>query len=197
MAGSTVLDAGCGEGYLARLLAGQGGIVTAVDIAPRLVGLAQAQAQQPALTYLVHDLSKPLPQYTNAFDVVVSNLVLNDVYDYIGYITTLGQVTKPRGRLVLAMNNPYSAVMREKVANYFESGTSVLYQGLSAAGIDVYYFHRTLEAYITAFYKAEFLLQQLSDLPITAEMLKQGAPAKYYQFPYFMILAFVKADAHG
>jgi len=197
VADATVLDAGCGEGYLARLLTTQGAKVTAIDISPHLVALAETQAPQLAIEYLVHDLSKPLPQYENAFDLVVSNLVLNDVYDYIGYITTVGAVTKPGGRVVLVMNNPYSAVIREKVTNYFERGTAVLYQGLAEAGIKVYYFHRTLEEYVKAFQAAGFLLKQLSDLPITEAMLKQGAPPKYYQFPYFMLLDFVKVAEHG
>lgn len=197
VADATILDAGCGEGYLARLLANQGAKVTAIDISPRLVALAEAQAEQLTMTYLVHDLSKPLPQYEHAFDLVVSNLVLNDVYDYIGYITTLGAVTKLGGRVVLVMNNPYSAVIREKVTNYFEQGTAILYQGLAEAGIKVYYFHRTLAEYVTAFQTAGFLLKHLSDLPITEDMLKQGAPPKYYQFPYFMLLDFVKVAEHG
>src|SRR3712207_6195596 len=96
-----VLDAGCGEGTLARLLAGRGARVTAVDISPRLVELARAQDPQDIVTYHVHDLSRPLPQYEQSFDVVVSNLVLNDVPDYQGFVNTLAAVTKPGGRLVL------------------------------------------------------------------------------------------------
>lgn len=192
--GCTVLEAGCGEGSLARVLASQGATVTAIDIAPRLVALAKTQVSPTEIEYLVHDLSKPLPQFEGVFDVVVSNLVLNDVYDYSGYIRTLAAVMKPGGRLVLSLNNPYSAVIREKVTNYFDSGTAVLYSGMTEAGIKVYYFHRTLEEYMSAFQAAGLGLTQLSDAQVTEEMLQRGAPAKYYQFPYFMILKLVKAE---
>src|SRR2546425_13367795 len=37
VSGLTVLDAGCGEGYVARILSQQGAKVTAIDIADRLV----------------------------------------------------------------------------------------------------------------------------------------------------------------
>ena len=104
--GLTVLDAGCGEGIVARLLAEGGAQVVAVDVAARLIELAQAQdtqgqATQGQITYLVHDLSQPLSEYQGAFDVVVSNLVINDVPDYQGFVATLGSVTKAHGRVVL------------------------------------------------------------------------------------------------
>src|SRR5688572_6519176 len=82
VAGRTVLDAGCGEGFLARLLAGHGAQVTAVDISARLVGLAKLHNSIGSLQYLVHDLSRGFPNVDQTFDLVVSNLVLNDVYDY-------------------------------------------------------------------------------------------------------------------
>jgi 2-polyprenyl-3-methyl-5-hydroxy-6-metoxy-1,4-benzoquinol methylase len=40
--GRTVLDAGCGEGFLARVLAGRGARVTGVDLSPRLIGAARS-----------------------------------------------------------------------------------------------------------------------------------------------------------
>ena len=69
----------------------------------------------------MHDLSRPLPHYRHTFDLIVSNLVLNDVPDYRGFITTLSASLKPSGRIVLSLNNPYSALLREKVDNYFDT----------------------------------------------------------------------------
>ncbi len=37
-----VLDAGCGEGYLARILAARGARVTGIDLSPRLIALARS-----------------------------------------------------------------------------------------------------------------------------------------------------------
>jgi hypothetical protein len=47
--------------------------------------------------------------------------------------------------LVLATNNPYGAVIRRYVADYFSSGAVSPYLGLWEADIKVYYYHRTLE----------------------------------------------------
>jgi 2-polyprenyl-3-methyl-5-hydroxy-6-metoxy-1,4-benzoquinol methylase len=195
LAGLRVLDAGCGEGIVARLLAARGAKVTAMDIAPRLIELARAQNPEQAIAFQVRDLSLPLPEYKNAFDLVVSNLVLNDVPDYQGFISTLGSVTKPRGRMVLSMNNPYSALIREKVQSYFDSDQAILYN-MAREGIAVYYFHRTFEEYMTAFRDAGFLLRHLVDVrvkeDIAANLPQRNRELPYFdmypRFPFFLIL---------
>ena len=40
--GMRVLDAGCGEGHLARILAARGANVTAIDVSPRLIDIARS-----------------------------------------------------------------------------------------------------------------------------------------------------------
>src|SRR6188508_3277987 len=46
VAGLRVLDAGCGSGYLSRILAERGAQVTGIDIAARLIALARARDPQ-------------------------------------------------------------------------------------------------------------------------------------------------------
>ena len=195
VAGRRVLDAGCGEGHIARTLAQRGAEVTAIDLAPRLLTIAQERDPGTSTTYLAHDLSRPLPQYREFFDLVVSNLVLPDVDDYRGYIATLGDVLKPGGRAVLSLLNPYRSVLDERVRHYFESGRGIReYRGLARWGIHAFYYHRTLEEYVTAFRESGFLLSNLSDLCPTDELLESGhpGPRRVYHFPIFMVLAFLK-----
>jgi 2-polyprenyl-3-methyl-5-hydroxy-6-metoxy-1,4-benzoquinol methylase len=144
--GLAVLDAGCGEGIVSRSLVGTATRLVGIDIVPQLIAYARARDLTHAITYEVHDLSRPLPHYQYTFDLIVSNLVLNDVPDYRGFITTLSASLKPRGRLVLSLNNPYSALLREKVDNYFDTGAVAQYVFGPAL-----YFHRTMEDYMHAF----------------------------------------------
>ncbi|GEM_PF-4673100 len=132
--GLNTLDAGCGSGYVSRILADRGARVTGIDVSRRIIELAKAESDDP-IDYRVSDLSKPLPEFSAAFDLVVGHFVINDIPDHVGFARTVGNVTKQGGRLVLMGNNPYSAVPREKAKDYFDSGTSVVYHGIVQARV--------------------------------------------------------------
>ena len=90
--------------------------------------MGRSKDPENAIDYRVHDLSTPLPEQQKSFDLVASHLVLNDVPDYIGFIKTLAAVCRDGGRGVFSVNNPYSAVLREKASGYFATGESVVNQ---------------------------------------------------------------------
>jgi hypothetical protein len=108
-------------------------------------------------------------------------------------------VLKPGGRLVLAMNNPYSYVVRKHVPDYFASGAAYPYRGMVAQGLKLHFYHRTLEQYLDAFLGCGLRLTKLVDLATVVNNAHQ-APIDIllpegYTFPYFMILAFAKPGA--
>jgi len=197
VSGLTVLDAGCGEGYLSRILAQGGAQVTGIDISPRLVEMARAKDPDGAITYEVADLSQPLPAYQAHFDLVASYFVLNDVYDYQGFLTTLSAALKPAGRLVIFMNNPYSLVVRNHVTDYFAaSGQMFPYRGMTEEGVAVHFWHRTMEEYLSACSAAGLRLQQYVDVPTPEGSFKRRSDTlipEGYHFPFFTILSLVKA----
>src|SRR5215472_2283029 len=79
VSGQRILDAGCGQGYLCRLLAKRGAAMTGIE--PAETGFAYAQKRERAeslgITYLQADLSTWSPQ-AEAFDAVVANMVFMD-----------------------------------------------------------------------------------------------------------------------
>jgi 2-polyprenyl-3-methyl-5-hydroxy-6-metoxy-1,4-benzoquinol methylase len=194
-AGREVLDAGCGEGFLARVLAAHGAHVTGIDLSARLIAMAREKDPRHTITYRVADLSRPLPAFAGHFDRIGSHFVLNDVADHRGFAATLASVARPGARVVLALNNPYSSVVRQHVADYFENGALGLYGGLADQGIRAPYYHRTLEEYLDAFLSAGFQLAKLVDVPDRVSLSPLLPPG--CRFPRFMILAFdaPRADA--
>ena len=192
--GLTVLDAGCGEGIVSRSLVGATRVV-GIDISSQLIAYARARDTTKTIAYEVCDLSRPLPQYHSTFDLVISNLVLNDVPDYVGFMTTLSDVLKPHGRIVLNINNPYSALLRQKVDSYFDSHRAVHYNFGAVS-----YYHRTMEDYMTAFAQNGLVLQRLYDIQMTEDMVAQLPEANrqfpwyafYHRFPFMIILDLVK-----
>src|SRR5215207_3818565 len=180
-----VLDAGCGEGYLTRILAARGARVTGIDLSPRLITLARARDPGRRIAYQIADLSGPLPEFRAHFDAV----------DYRGFAATLAQVLRAGGRAVLAFNNPYAYVVRKRIASsYFASGT-IHPCGLSAAGIEVPLYHRTLGEYLDAFLAACLQLTKLLDVDypeIAIVPAADGPLPEGEKLPRFMILAFAK-----
>jgi 2-polyprenyl-3-methyl-5-hydroxy-6-metoxy-1,4-benzoquinol methylase len=199
VSGLTVLDAGCGEGYLSRILAQRGASVAGIDISPRLIELARAKDPDDAITYQVADLSQPLPAYQDHFDLVASYFVLNDVYDYQGFLATLSAALKPAGRLVIFMNNPYSLLIRSHITDYFAAtGQRLPYRGLTEEGVKVYFWHRTLEEYLSASFAAGLQLQRLVDVPTPEGSFRRWSDTlipEGHHFPYFTILSFLTLHA--
>jgi predicted RNA methylase len=159
--GLTVLDAGCGEGIVSRLLVGAARVV-GIDISSQLIAYARVRDTTKTIAYDICDLSRPL---------------------------------KPHGRIVLNINNPYSAVLRQKVDSYFDSDRAVQYSFGAVS-----YYHRTMEDYMTAFAQAGLVLQRLYDIQMTEEMVAQLPEANrqfpwfafYHRFPFMIILDLVK-----
>jgi SAM-dependent methyltransferase len=191
--GQSVLDAGCGEGYLARVLASHGAHVTGIDISPRLIEQARTKDEHGAIDYRAADLSQPLQAQAGSFDAVASYLVLNDVPDYQGFARTIADALRPGGRAVLAFNNPYYGVLSRHVTDYFDSGRASPYRGLWAAGIKVYYYHRTLEQYLDAFLSSGLQLTKLADLrALSDDHPPHAIVPDGDRFPRFMLLRFDK-----
>jgi SAM-dependent methyltransferase len=192
VAGQDLLDAGCGEGYLSRILAARCARVTGVDLSPRLVELAATKAAPGEITYRVGDLSEPHPELAGRFDAVASYFVLNDVEDHRGFARTLGDALRPGGRAVLGS---YDYVMRRgRGSAYFTTG--VAYPcGLSSVGVPVSFYHHTLPEYLDAFLAAGLRPTKLVDVdhPRVAERRARGEELPLGdQLPRFMVLAFAK-----
>ncbi len=191
----TVLDAGCGQGYLSRILASRGAQVTGIDISPNLIQMAREQDPDHQIAYQIADLCQSLPQYNEHFDLAASHFVLDDVYNYKGFLSTVASLLKPGRRLVLSMNNPYSLVVRGHVHDYFETGKPYSYRGMAEEGVKVHFYHHTLGEYLDACFAAGFQLQHLLDIPTPLEryrfhsdaLIKQG-----YHFPFFIVLSLIK-----
>lgn len=193
VSGASVLDAGCGQGFLTRILAARGARVTGVDLSPRLIALARGRNPRGTITYRVADLSLPMPDLVGRFDRIGSYLALNDVADHRGFAATLAALTRPGGRAAVALNNPYSAVVRGHITDYFASGTRGVYGGMSSAlGGEVGYYHRPLADYLDAFLAAGWRLAKLVDVPADPRDDMPLPPQS--RFPFFTVLAFDKSE---
>lgn len=105
--GQRILDAGCGQGYLARLLARAGAHVTGVEPAPPLYDycLEREHVEPLGITYIQADLAR-LDHAPDTFDSVVASMVLMDIPDDAAALTACFQHTRAGGQVIIAISHP-------------------------------------------------------------------------------------------
>ncbi|GGW88066.1 class I SAM-dependent methyltransferase [Streptomyces lomondensis] len=97
----TALDAGCGDGLLARKLAARAASVTGVDRSPEMIRLAREHAHVPGnVTYLEADYLTDPSLREGAYDFVSAVAVVHHA-PFEEAVTRLARLTAPGGRLVI------------------------------------------------------------------------------------------------
>ena len=97
--GTRVLDVGCGGGLLAESLARLGARVTALDLSPAAIEVAELHALEQGLSidYRQCAVQTLLPQHAGQFDVVTCMEMLEHVPDPAAILATLAQLVRPGG----------------------------------------------------------------------------------------------------
>lgn len=199
--GLDVLDAGCGEGYMTRLLAGHGARrVTGADRSPALVTAARAaSADVPKADFAEADVAD-LPFDSNSFDLAVANHLLNDLPDIVGPVGELARVLRPDGRLVILMLHPcfygYRAERQEirrslPVADYFTP--RVIEQRLEVDGIvspdPTVTWMRPMEAYAEAITGSGLCITGLAEPhPSDAQLAESQWWRENFPRPLFLLI---------
>jgi len=146
--GKTILDAGCGTGYLSRILAKKGAKMVGVEPADVLFkySVAKEQADPLGIKYLQQDLSKFHLQ--QKFDVVVSNMVFMDIPEYEKAIDNCIASLKSQGAFIFSLSHPCF----EDAGDEWEKNKQVtVREYLKEYQVKrhrAYSFHRPLSAYI-------------------------------------------------
>ncbi|MGH3866243.1 MAG: methyltransferase domain-containing protein [Pseudonocardiaceae bacterium] len=199
-AGLTVLDGGCGEGYLSRYLAVRGAAVSGIDTSAALIGAAEQERDRRSLTieYQVASL-EAIPYSDNQFDVVVCNHVMSDVAGPEAALNELGRVTNSGGRLVLLMLHPCFYTAYAGRGDYGDIPVDVYFstrqidEKFNVAGIEspgeVHMNFRSLEYYFSLLTGSGYVVTHLSEPHPTPEQVKNDEWwRKTFTKPLFMLV---------
>ncbi|MFM9863225.1 MAG: class I SAM-dependent methyltransferase [Micropepsaceae bacterium] len=198
---ANALDVGCGEGRFCRMLAKHDVAVTGID--PTRALIAQAQARDPAGTYVEGDAAR-LPFDGATFDLVVSCLSLVDIPDAAAAIGEMARVMRPGARLLIANSNGFNtagdgeglgwardangAKAHFRIDRYLEERAN----WLEWRGIRICNYHRPLSVYMKLLLGEGLRLTHFDEpRPVT------GAPAAravdYVRAPWFLVMVWEKA----
>jgi ubiquinone/menaquinone biosynthesis C-methylase UbiE len=103
--GQALLDIGCGDGELARRVAGRYARITATDISPVVLDEARSKTGGASVTFTELDANRPLPYPAAAFDAVVSLSTMQYLFDPEAFLAEARRVLAPRGTLVVEVPN--------------------------------------------------------------------------------------------
>jgi ubiquinone/menaquinone biosynthesis C-methylase UbiE len=108
---NSILDVGCGNGWIAKEFLPKGKIVVSLDISVTNPSIVKKLYSNPKHFAVAAD-SFYLPFNDNSFDCVVASEIIEHVVDPAGFIKELFRVVKKGGRLIIT--TPY----KEKIIYY-------------------------------------------------------------------------------
>ncbi|MET0454815.1 MAG: class I SAM-dependent methyltransferase [Mycobacterium sp.] len=202
LAGSSVLDLGCGEGIVARAVAARGATVVGIDSSEALIMQARtAERSHPAGasyhldSYHLDDGQSLDTIDDESMDWVVAALSLNNVADLDAAITAVKRVLKPTGKLAFTVPHPcfeapgatfvdMDGTVRRVVGDYRAEGfwRSTHPQSVRRAGN----YHRTISSYTAALVDHGFSVEVLAE-PAPDERVIATNPHRAALPPFLLV----------
>lgn len=145
--GRRVLDAGCGNGYLSRMLAARGAQVVCVEPGRSLFDFAvdKGREQPQGIRYVQADLCAR-PDLGPPFDAAIASMVLSAIPDWTGAMRACVQALKPGGLFVFTINHPCFGQLWPCWRDHGEYRTRRYLAGYEIPGPSGVDFHRTIRA---------------------------------------------------
>jgi 2-polyprenyl-3-methyl-5-hydroxy-6-metoxy-1,4-benzoquinol methylase len=194
--GKTILDAGCGQGYLARLLARKGADVIGMEPTPTLINHAieREREEKLGIQYIQADLSY-YSQPALQFEAVVSNMVLMDIPEYEKALSNCLGWLVPGGSLVFSLSHPcFEASYAEYMSKGYLEVKEYFAEYLIAQTYG-YRLHRPLSHYLNAVVRHQGIIKEVVEPQLEMAHLPQplDEAERDLHVPSFIIIHATKA----
>ena len=185
-----ILDLGCGPGlYAERLLEAGAAHITAIDVSPRMVALAQARLPSVRTDIRLTDAREPLSFLgDSAVDLVIAPLMVHYLPRLEPVFVEIGRVLRTSGHFVFSTHHPmvefpeYSAT-----GQYF--ATEPVEQVWGSLGA-VRFYRRPLSDITEALAAAGFVIERLVE-PKPTDEYREASPngyARLMRMPDFLLV---------
>ena len=215
--GKRILDAGCGEGRFARMLAERGAAVTAIDLSRRVLELARAHEAKARLGIEYVQMSMTdLSQFADeSFDGVVAYLSILGVEDFETALCEIARVLKAGGRFMFSTVHPCfyppdssweprkpgtipvfdNDKLYRKVDNYFPA-REIRFRMWPTAPAETVNYHRPISVYTHACRDAGMLIRDIIEpVPDEQVLAVRDYLREYVRAPGMIIFECVRTPA--
>lgn len=173
----TVLDAGCGSGYLAAKISRSAKKVMGTDFSPRFVEICKSKYNdRDNMEFSRQDVQQPFLFKDESFDVIISKMVLQYVPSLTSFSNECFRMLRDNGQLVVVVDHPFDTqfYFAQELAgkpnpkyhdlqDYFKTGKRTK---LSLWGkIELTWFQRKVSDYVNPFIAAGLRLHSMEELP--------------------------------
>ena len=185
--GKAVADVGCGTGRHALALAASGARVTAIDFSAGMLGEARAKPGAESVTWVEHDLARPLPLPAHAFDRVVCALVVDHIRDLRAFFGELARIVRADGAIVVSVMHP-AMMLKGTQARFHDPHTGETIYPESAPN--------QISDYVMGASRAGLAIDEMSEHAVDAALAAAAPRAeKYLGWP--MLLAMRLTPSRG
>ncbi len=170
--GKTILDAGCGTGYLSVQMSEKLATVIGVDVSEKMIKEAKkfGKEKNAQIDFRVDSCSKLSSVPSQSIDKIVCNYVLMDLPDLSGALQNFHRVLKPSGLAVCIFTHPCFTELSESEMYFDEIKKKDRWGRFTS---DFIYFHRPLSTYWREFKRAGFQIENF-DEPIAQDPFAPG-----------------------
>jgi SAM-dependent methyltransferase len=186
----TIIDVGCGSGWLAWLFSSAGAKVTGVDGSVALLRLAQER--YPQIHFLHHDLSYGLPHFDRKFDIIISHMVLMDISDLKILFASIREKLKDNGKFIFTITHPcfFNYQVKKDIATNKLYRAVDSYLGEECWRIESYgghnHYHRSLTYYFDLIKKNRFSVTYLYE---PSNIARSGVQDDFHEnIPSFLLI---------
>lgn len=113
----SILDLGCGDGFLINLLKNKYANLLGIDGASNMIEIAKKNNSDIENKFWVADITKELPLETASFDIILSNMVLMDLSNIKLLLNEVFRILKPLGLFVFTINHPCFSYISHQESN--------------------------------------------------------------------------------
>lgn len=149
VSGKKILDAGCGNGYLSRMLAKKDALVVGIEPGETMYQYAieKETSESLGIKYYKEDLSQ-LTCFHEEFDIVIANMVFMDIPDYQAAVKNCINSLKKGGIFIYSLLHPcfpgfendWQKMKKVEITDYFTESSIEAHYG--------HVFSRPLQNYI-------------------------------------------------